>query len=317
MMTTNVRTEPRPVIPIRCRAYNLGSGGVEGKALHEGFLPTCLPVARNADWYHPLTNDGASMDDRIIFTLDGAVATIILNRPDKLNAIEPAMLERLDLIAAELERRADVRVVLLMGAGERAFSVGADINAWSALEPLDMWRHWIRDGHRVFERLARLRQPLIAAINGYAFGGGLELALAADIRLAAAEAAFALPEVKIATIPGWTGTQRLPALIGIGRAKQLIFSGARIDATTAERWGLINEAVPRTELLSRARSLADEIAANAPISVQLAKQVIDGAGGAAGVALEALAGALAATTDDAREGVASFRERRSAQFTGS
>jgi enoyl-CoA hydratase len=255
-------------------------------------------------------------DDRILFATDGHIATITLNRPHKLNAIEPTMLERLDTIAGELERRNDIRVIMLTGAGERAFCVGADINAWSSLQPLDMWRQWIRDGHRVFERLAHLRQPLIAALNGYTFGGGLELALAADIRIAATEAEFALPEVKIATIPGWTGTQRLPALIGIGRAKQMIFSGARIDATTAEHWGLINEAVPRAELLERARNLAEQIATNAPVSVQLAKQVIDGAGGSAGVALEALAGALAATTDDAREGLASFRERRAPQFSG-
>jgi enoyl-CoA hydratase len=256
-------------------------------------------------------------DDRILLSIDGQIATITLNRPEKLNAIEPTMLARLDAIAGELERHDDLRVVLLTGAGERAFSVGADITAWSALQPLDMWRRWVREGHRVFARLAHLRQPLIAALNGYTFGGGLELALAADIRLAATEAEFALPEVKIATIPGWTGTQRLPALIGPGRAKQLIFSGARINAAVAERWGLVNEVVPRAELLARARSLADLIAANAPISVQIAKQVIDGAGGAAGMALEALAGALAATTEDAREGLASFRERRPARFTGS
>jgi enoyl-CoA hydratase/carnithine racemase len=252
----------------------------------------------------------------ILLGVDGPIAMITLNRPEKLNAIDPAMLAQIDEVAGELDRRDDVRVAVLTGAGERAFSVGADINAWSALQPLDMWRHWVRDGHRVFERLARLRQPLIAAIGGYAFGGGLELALAADIRLAADSAEFALPEVKIATIPGWGGTQRLPALIGMGRAKQLIFSGARIDAATAERWGLINEVVPRAELLIRARDLAEQIAANAPVSVQIAKQAIDGAGGASGVALEALAGALAATTDDAREGLASFRERRSPRFAG-
>jgi enoyl-CoA hydratase/carnithine racemase len=256
-------------------------------------------------------------DETVLLAIDGHIGTITLNRPHKLNAIEPTMLARLDAIAGELEWRDDVRVVVLTGAGERAFSVGADINAWSSLQPLDMWRHWIRDGHRVFERLARLRQPLIAALNGYAFGGGLELALAADIRLAATEAELALPEVTIATVPGWGGTQRLPALIGMGRAKQLIFSGARIDAATAERWGLINEIAPRAELLARAHSMAELIAVNAPVSVQLAKQAIDGVSGVAGVALEALAGALAATTDDAREGLASFRERRPPQFTGS
>ena len=253
----------------------------------------------------------------ILLSIDGQIATITLNRPEKLNAIDSAMLAQLDAIAGEIERRDDLRVVLLTGAGDRAFSVGADINAWSAFAPLDMWRRWVREGHRVFARLAGLHQPLIAALNGYAFGGGLELALASDIRLAAAEAEFALPEVKIATVPGWAGTQRLPALIGPARAKQLIFSGARIDAVTAERWGLINEVAPRAELLARARDMAEMIAANAPVSVQIAKQLIDGTDDRAGMALEALAGALAATTDDAREGLASFHERRPARFTGS
>ena len=255
-------------------------------------------------------------DEYVLLSIDGHIATITLNRPEKLNALQPAMLARLEVIAQELERRNELRVVVLTGAGERAFSVGADINAWSALEPLDMWRHWVREGHRVFERLARLRQPLIAALNGYAFGGGLELALAADIRLAATEAELALPEVTIATVPGWGGTQRLPALIGPARAKQLIFSGARIDAATAERWGLVNEVVPRAELAARALSLAEQIAANAPISVQIAKQALDSAGGSASMALEALAGALAAATEDGREGLASFRERRPPRFVG-
>jgi len=250
----------------------------------------------------------------VTLTIDGHVATITLNRPEKLNALDPAMLEQLAAIAGALESRDDLRAVLLTGSGERAFSVGADINAWSALAPLDMWRRWNREGHRVFDRLARLRQPLIAALNGYAFGGGLELALAADIRLAAAEAEFAMPEVKLGTVPGWGGTQRLARLIGEARAKQLIFSGARIDAARAERWGLVNELVPRAELLGRARELAESIAANAPVAVQIAKQLIDAGG--AGATLEALAGALAATTADGREGVAAFRERRSARFTG-
>jgi enoyl-CoA hydratase/carnithine racemase len=253
----------------------------------------------------------------VVLSIDGEIATITLNRPEKLNAIDPAMLARLEAIAGELEARDDVRAVLLTGAGERAFSVGADINAWSALAPLMMWRRWVRDGHRVFERLARLRQPLIAALNGYTFGGGLELALVADIRLAAAGIELAMPEVKLGTVPGWGGTQRLPELIGAARAKQLIFSGARIAAATAEHWGLINEIVPRAELLDRARGLAESIAANAPVAVQLAKQLIDAGAASAGATLESLAGALAATTEDGREGLAAFREKRSPRFTGS
>jgi enoyl-CoA hydratase len=226
--------------------------------------------------------------------------------------LDPGMLSRFEEIVREVDNDPGVRVAILTAAGEKAFCAGADINAWAALAPIDMWRRWVRDGHRVFNAFAGLRQPTIAAVNGFAFGGGLELALAADLRIAATHATFASPEVKIGTVPGWAGTMRLPHLIGVARAKQLIFTGARIDATTAERWGLVNEIVPADELLARAWALAEEIAANAPISVQLAKQIIDGAP----VTMEALAGALAATTADGREGIAAFREKRAADFTG-
>ncbi|MEA2510625.1 MAG: hypothetical protein QOJ59_112 [Thermomicrobiales bacterium] len=256
-------------------------------------------------------------DDRVLLAIDGAIATITLNRPDKLNALDPAMLDRLEAIIHQLDRDTNVRVVLLTAAGDRAFCVGADITAWSTLDPLDMWRRWVRDGHRVFDRLAHLRQPTIAVLNGYTFGGGLELALAADLRLAADGIELAAPEVKIGTLPGWGGTQRLPQLVGVARAKQLIFTGARIDAATAERWGLVNEVLPRDALMARAHAIAGEIAANAPLSVQLAKQAIDGAlGENAAMTFEAMAGALAATTEDGREGIASFKEKRPALFIG-
>jgi enoyl-CoA hydratase/carnithine racemase len=213
---------------------------------------------------------------------------------------------------AEIDVDPNVRVVIVTGAGDRAFSVGADIDAWTALEPLDMWRSWIRDDHRVLQRLAYLRQPTIAAINGFAFGGGLELALAVDIRIAADSATFALPETKIGMLPGWAGTTRLPETIGVGRSKQMIFSGCRIDAATAEHWGLVNEVVAPGMLMERCRALATEIAANAPISVQLAKAAINGDRSAP----EAFAGALAAGTEDGREGVAAFRQKRPPRFSG-
>src|SRR3712207_2322392 len=197
--------------------------------------------------------DGAS--ERILVSFDGTTATVTLNRPEKLNALDPTMLARLDAILTELDHDRVARVVLLTGAGDRAFCVGADVDAWAGLEPLDMWRTWVREGHRVFDRLATLRQPTIAVVNGYAFGGGLELALAADLRLAATEAELAMPEVNLGTLPGWAGTRRLPALVGVARAKQLIFTGARIDAATAERWGFVNEVVPRASLSVRSREL--------------------------------------------------------------
>ena len=250
-------------------------------------------------------------DDPVRLTLEAPLATITLNRPDKLNALTPGMLARLEEIAAQLEQERTVRVVLLNGEG-RAFCVGADIHAWAALEPLQMWRQWIRDGHRVFDRIARLPQPVIAAVHGFAFGGGLELALAADLRILAEETMLALPEVTLATAPGWGGTRRLPAAIGSGRAKRMIFTGERIDASTAERWGLVEEVVPADQLEAQARELAGAIARNAPAAVQLAKQIIDGGP----AVLEGLAGALAATTQDAQEGLAAFRERRAPVFTG-
>jgi enoyl-CoA hydratase/carnithine racemase len=257
-------------------------------------------------------SDEAPAAGRVTLAIESGIATLTLDRPAKLNALGPAMLADLEAHFAGVDRDPEIRVAILTGAGERAFCVGADVNAWSSLPPLDMWRVWVRDGHRIFQRLASLRQPTIAAINGYAFGGGLELALAADIRLAADTAVFAMPETKIATLPGWAATRRLPAAIGAARAKQMIFSGARVDAATAERWGLVNEVVPGDALMSRARELAREIAANAPIAVQLAKAAIDGDP----AAVEAFAGALAAATGDAAEGMAAFREKRPPRFSG-
>jgi enoyl-CoA hydratase/carnithine racemase len=248
----------------------------------------------------------------VLFAEDGPIATITLNRPEKLNALSPEMLERLETIVREIDRSESIYVVILTAAGDRSFCVGADIDAWSSLRPIEMWRRWTRDGHRIFDTFARLRQPSIAAVNGYAFGGGLELALAADLRISSSTASFSAPEVKIATLPGWAGTKRLPDAIGTARAKELIFTGRRIDAETAECWGLVNRVVAPESLLDQTRALAEEIAANAPISVQLAKQAIDGNP----LDLEAMAGALAGMTDDAREGIAAFRERRTAHFEG-
>lgn len=248
--------------------------------------------------------------NKVDLDIRGSVAHITLQRPHKLNAIDPDMLDGLESAAAALERSTSVRVAVLAGAGARAFCVGADIRAWAALEPLDMWRQWIHDGHRVMNRLSELRMPLIASIGGFAFGGGLELALAADIRIAADTATFAMPEVSIATVPGWGGTARLAAVIGIPRAKEMIFSARRIDAATAERWGLVNRLAPTDELEASVDALARQISAQAPVAVQMAKQCIDGG------TPEALAGALAASLEDAREGLASFEERRKANYAG-
>lgn len=247
----------------------------------------------------------------------GAVAVVTLNRPEKLNALTPDMLGQLEQAAGQLEADADLRAVVLTGAGERAFCVGADINQWSALAPLDMWRVWVSRGHRIFDRWATLRLPVVAALNGPAFGGGLELAAVADVRVADPGATFALPEAGIATCPGWSGTQRLVSLIGPSHVKSLALTARRIDAQRAYAIGLVDEISEPKASLAAAIEIAQKMAELAPVSVQLTKQLINAAAGCGAAAtLEAMAGALSATTRDAREGMASFRERRPANYEG-
>jgi enoyl-CoA hydratase len=255
--------------------------------------------------------------DGLRFEVEGPIATITLDRPEKLNAITPAMLEGLEATLASIDADDAIRVVVITGAGERAFCAGADINAWASLASIDMWRKWVPSGHRVIDRLDGLRQPTIAALNGIAYGGGLELALACDIRIAADTAKVAAPEVGIGTIPGWGMTTRLAVAAGPARAKQMILIGQPVDAVRAEAWGVLSEVVPATELPAVTSQIAGRIAAQAPVAVQVAKQLIDGLRPRVPASLEALGSGLTAFTDDAREGLASFRERRPAQFGGS
>lgn len=256
-----------------------------------------------------------STPQKVLLQIEGMIGRITLNRPEKLNALDMEMLAQLQTAADTLESSSQVRVVILDSASDRAFCVGADIQAWTALSPLEMWSSWTRRGHQVFDRLAQLRQPVIALLRGFAFGGGLELALTADIRIATEQASFAMPEVKLATVPGWGATARLPRIIGRARAKQMIFSGAPIDAQRAERWGLVNEVVPASDLTAKANELTDQICRNAPISVQIAKQILNTDSSNA-LVLESLADAISATTADATEGLKSFQEKRPPQFEG-
>ena len=258
------------------------------------------------------------MAERLVtLSREGSIATVTLARPAKLNSLTPAMLDELEVCARELDADTDVRVVVLTGSGDKAFCVGADINEWAALAPLDMWRRWVRRGHQVFDQWARLRQPVIAAINGHAFGGGLELAITADIRIAAEGAQFALPEASIATCPGWSGTQRLVQLIGASRVKYLALSGQRLRAVDALAQGLVHVLVPAASLTQRTLALAAEMSTKAPVSLQLTKQLVNAASGEDRAAtLEAIAGALAASTQDAAEGIRSFREKRAAHYAG-
>ena len=255
-------------------------------------------------------------DGRIVFARDGAIARITLDRPNKLNALTPAMLAALRETVNRIERDDGIRAVVLSATGDRAFCVGADIDAWADADPLGMWRHWVRDGHAVFDHLARMRQPLIAAIEGLALGGGLELAATADLRIAGADAAFGLPEADLGTVPGWSGTQRLVRDIGPAPVKLMALAGERLDALAAERAGVVHRVVPAGTALDAALEMATRIAARGPVAVQLTKQLINAAGGEDTAAtLEALASGVAAGTQDIREGVASFREKRPPAFS--
>jgi enoyl-CoA hydratase/carnithine racemase len=244
----------------------------------------------------------------------GVVATICLNRPTKHNALTPEMLAQLEQILIDLDSDRTARVVLVTAAGDRSFCAGADIKRFKVLEPLDMWARWTRQGHRVFDHLAGLRQPTIAAVSGNAYGGGFELALACDLRVVADDATLALTEVGIGVLPGWGGTGRLRDLVGAGRAKEMIFTGEPLSAERALAWGVANQLAPKAEVISTAHALAHKIAARAPIAVQMAKQAI-GAGDAY-QAMEQVSSAATAFTDDAAEGFASFTEKRDPHYRG-
>jgi enoyl-CoA hydratase len=242
------------------------------------------------------------------------VATIYINRPAKHNALTPEMLAQLEEILIGLDADRDVRVVLITAAGNRSFCAGADIKRFKALPPLDMWAQWTRLGHRVFDRLAGLRQPTIAAVSGNAYGGGFELALACDLRILADDATLGLTEVGIGTLPGWGGTGRLRDLVGAGRAKELIFTGEPLTSERALAWGVVNQLAPKAEVIKTAHALAIKIAERAPVAVQMAKQAVDA--GDAYAAVEQVSSAATAFTEDAVEGFASFVEKRDPHYRG-
>lgn len=253
----------------------------------------------------------------VTLSKNGAVAEILLDRPEKLNALTVDMLESLYGILLEVDADDSVRVVILRTAGDRAFCVGADINAWAKYTPLDMWRTWVKRGHRVFDALAGLRQPVIAVVQGAALGGGFELAMAADLRVVNKNAFFGLPETAISTCPGWSGSQRLSKLINPSLIKEMVFTGRTLNSSRAYDLGLVNEVVNEQNALDAARNIANEISQRAPVSVQLSKQMIDaGTGKNSAMIIEAMASGLSAMTKDAEEGVSAFQEKRRPNFTG-
>jgi enoyl-CoA hydratase len=255
-------------------------------------------------------------ESRVHLAIEGPIARIILRRPDKLNALDRAMVVALAQTAQAIDDTRDVRVAILSGEG-KAFCAGGDISAWSDLPPLEMWRDWTRLGHRAFEALARLRVPLIAALTGHAFGGGLELAATADIRIAELGVKLGLPETGLGMAPGWSGTQRLVRRFGAQAVRRMALGGRMFETEEALLLGVIDEAVAVGEGLARADTLARVVAARGPVAVQIVKAMINAAEGEDRDApLEGLAGAFTATTRDLGEGVAAFNEKRPPHFEG-
>jgi len=248
--------------------------------------------------------------------IDGPIAELRLDNPQKLNALTVPMLEALEDHCAALERDDAIRVVLLTAEGERAFCVGADISAWSPLSPASFARNWVREGHRIFDRLARLSKPTIAVLNGHAFGGGLELAITCDIRVMAPDATLALPEAGVGVVPGWSGTQRLARLLPESVIKEMALFGRRLSAERAYSLGLVAEV--SDDPLAVARQIAQGVLDQSPRSTEIAKYMIHaGAGEDSHALIEALGGGMIAASNDKTEGVAAFQEKRNPKFPGS
>lgn len=245
----------------------------------------------------------------------GAVAELRLDNPAKLNAFDPQMLNMLESHCAALERDHDIRAVVITAEEAKAFCAGADILAWSELSPGDLARHWVREGHRIFDRLARLSKPTVAALGAHAFGGGLEFAACADLRVMAPAATLSLPEAGIGIVPGWSGTQRLIRLLGEPVVKEMALFGRRITADRAFALGFAAEIGDDPRAIAFA--MAERVSGSSPRATEIAKYMIHASAGEDRAAMiEALGGGMAGATDDRQEGVAAFRDKRKPTFPG-
>ena len=254
------------------------------------------------------------MNNDVIFHVAEGIATICLNRPAKLNALTLDMLDEIDKAIAAIERDPSVKVVVVRSSSSRFFCSGADIKEWGDLDPGKMGTHWIRAGNRVFRRLCELDQPTIAVLSGSALGGGLELALACDLRYAATTIKLGFPEASVGAIPGWMGGARLAETIGLGRAREMILTGEAIDATTAQQWGAVNDVVAQEELHARVTHVCAVLSTRSRTSLSVAKRLLRMCEtGQLDIAHE-LAASVCKSSDDAAEGVQAFREKRVAHF---
>lgn len=251
----------------------------------------------------------------ILFSVADRIATVTLDNPAKLNALTPAMLSELARLCDVIEADAAIAAVVIAASGDRFFCAGADINAWAGLAPDAFARHWVREGHRVFDRIARLARPTVAAISGNAFGGGLELASACDVRVMAPGAQIALPEASVGIVPGWSGTQRLTRLLPEPVVKEMALFGRRISAERAHALGFVAELAQ--DARSAAHAIAAKVAEASPRAAEVAKYMIHaGVGEDVAAMIEALGSGMIAASADKAEGVAAFREKRKPKFPG-
>jgi enoyl-CoA hydratase len=250
------------------------------------------------------------MFENLTYDFRNRIASITINRPSVRNALNSATMRELRTAFEQAQADDSVRVLILTGSGDKAFVAGADINELAKLSPVE-GRDFSLAGQAIFDFIESLGKPVIAAVNGYALGGGCELAMACTFRIASENAMFGQPEVKLGIIPGYGGTQRLPRLVGRGQASQLLVTGEMISAAEALRIGLVNQVVPQADLISVVQGIAKKIIGNAPQAVNFCLESLD-----RGMEMEATLFGLCCTTDDMKEGTKAFLEKRSAEFKG-
>ena len=258
------------------------------------------------------------MFENLLYEKNAGIAYIKVNRPAVRNALNAQTVRELGEAFDQAKKDDEVRVIILTGSGDKAFVSGADINELAVQTPLP-GAQYSRAGQAVFDRIEQIGKPVIAAVNGYALGGGCELAMACTFRIASENAVLGQPEVKLGIIPGYGGSQRLPRLVGKGRALQILLTGDMLPAAEALRIGLVNEVVPQSELLARAEALARKIMANGPLAVELCLEAVNRGLEMTltdGEFLEATLFGLTCATEDMREGTKAFLEKRPANFRG-